>query len=173
MRNKVMRPSRAALKGQVRKSVRTDRTGPDQTTRKLPRRHRERTRARAIGSPARRRRRPKVPISLPLYEYVLFLTDLSQSTAPVKYAVHVVPFKAPPFLSLPFPSLQVSPRRSLLSLPLSPLRFCVVCLRLVTFVLDSELNEDIIRLKNQRERGRGRCGSGGIAPGRKEKRKKD
>ena len=95
----------------------------------------------------------------------------------MKYAVHVVPFKAPPFLSLPSP---LALRRSLLS-SLS-LRFCVVCLRLVTFVLDSELNEDIIRLKNQkegdregeRERERLMRRRGGIAlERRKEKRKKD
>ena len=52
-----------------------------------------------------------------------------------------------------FPSLPFSLRSALSSLSL---RFCVVCLRLVTFVLDSELNEDIIRLKNQRERERER-----------------
>ena len=82
----------------------------------------------------------------------------------MKYAVHVVPFKAPPFLSRPF-LLFSSP-----SLSPSPLRFCVVCLRLVTFVLDSELNEDIIRLKNQREaegRRKGRFDA------RRGKRKKD
>ena len=67
----------------------------------------------------------------------------------MKYAaVHVVPFKAPPFPLSPPSFLPYS-----LSLPF---RFCVVCLRLVTFVLDSELNEDIIRLKNQAER----CGAG-------------
>ena len=70
----------------------------------------------------------------------------------MKHAVHVVPFKAPPFLPLPSlpPSLPALPNQAACSL--SPLRFCVVCLRLVTFVLDSELNEDIIRMKNQRER---------------------